>query len=281
MDQAQSLRELVGKKQDIRVVSITSGKGGVGKSSISVNLAIAMSKLGIRVLVVDADFGLANVDVMLGVTTRYDFSHVLKGEKALSDIIQIGYEGVHFISGGSGVKDLLDIDEDQLAQLLDGVIHLDMPIDFIIIDTGAGINDSVIKLILASSETIVVTTPEPTSILDAYALVKTIAKEDITHPVHVLVNKCENKKEAVRVQEGFIEVVARHLGKNVSPIGIIMYDHEIPQSIKRQIPITVGDPDGTTAMEIMHIARGILDMPDSRISDNILSRFFTRILGDK
>jgi len=279
-DQAQNLRELVGKKQEIRVISIASGKGGVGKSSISVNLAVALSRLGVRVLVVDADFGLANVDVMLGVTSRYDVSYFLRGEKTISDIIQLGHEGVRFISGGSGVNDLLNMDEDQLAGLLSGLVNLAAPIDLIIIDTGAGIHENIIQMVLASSETIVITTPEPTAILDAYALVKTIVKREPSHPLHVLINKCEGKKEAQRVQEGFTEVVGRHLGKNINPLGLIMYNHDVPMSIKRQIPISVSDPGCLTAREIDEIARSLVDIPAEKRSDSILARIFSRLLGE-
>ncbi|MCL2226432.1 MAG: MinD/ParA family protein [Oscillospiraceae bacterium] len=277
-DQAQNLRNLVGKKQEIRVVSIASGKGGVGKSSISINLAVALSRRGVRVLIIDADFGLANVDVMLGVTSRYDISYFLRGEKTLNDIIQLGHEGVRFISGGSGVNDLLNMGEEQLANLISGIVHLEAPIDFIIIDTGAGINENIMQMVLASSETIIVTTPEPTSILDAYALVKTIVKRRAAHPLSVLINKCESKTEAKRVQDGFIEVVGRHLGKNVNPLGLIMYNQEVPQSIKRQIPITVSNPGGSTAREIDTIARAILDLPMEHIPSTLLSRLFSRIL---
>lgn len=279
-DQAQNLRELVGKQQGIRVISVASGKGGVGKSSISVNLAIAMSRFGVRVLVVDADFGLANVDVMLGVTSKYDVSYFLRGEKSLHEIIQLGHEGVRFISGGSGVKDLLDMGEDQLSNLLTGLVRLDAPIDLILVDTGAGINDTIMQLILASSETIVVITPEPTSILDAYALVKTIVKRDASHPIHVLINKSDSKKEALRVQSGFTEIVGRHLGKNTNPLGIITYDQDVPRSIKRQIPIMVSNPDGPTSKELEQIARAILDLPCEKASGGILSRLFVRFLGN-
>ena len=280
-DQAQNLRELVGKRHEIRVVSIASGKGGVGKSSISVNLAVALSRHGIRVLVVDADFGLANVDVMLGVTSKYDVSYFLRGERTLHEIIQLGHEGVRFISGGSGVNDLLNMDEGQLAGLLSGLVHLEAPIDLIIIDTGAGINENIVRMVLASSETIVVTTPEPTAILDAYALVKTIVKRNGSHPLHVLINKCEGKKEAQRVQEGFVEVVGRHLGKNINPLGLIMYNHDVPMSIKRQVPISVSDAGGATAREIDAIARAVLDIPADKRSDSILSRVFSRLLGNR
>jgi len=281
IDQAHNLRKLVGKQQDIRVISVASGKGGVGKSSISVNLAVTLSRLGLRVLVVDADFGLANVDVMLGTTSKYDISHVLRGEKGIHEIIQLGHEGVRFISGGSGVNDLLNMAEDQLAELLVSLVQLDAPIDLIIIDTGAGINEKIIQLILASSETIAVITPEPTSILDAYALVKTIVKRNSSHPIHVLINKCENRKEAQRVQDGFIEVVGRHLGKNANPLGIIMYDPDVPVSIKRQVPLTVSDPTCSTSREFSQIARSILDLPSTKESGGFLSRIFSRMLGDK
>ena len=280
-DQAQNLRELVGKKQEIRVISVASGKGGVGKSSISINLAITLSRLGVRVLVVDADFGLANVDVMLGVTSRYDVSYFLRGEKTLHEITQLGHEGVRFISGGSGVNDLLNLGDEQLADLISGIVHLEAPIDCIIIDTGAGINENILQLVLASTETIIVTTPEPTAILDAYALVKTIVKRNASHPLHVLINKCEGKKEAQRVQEGFVEVVGRHLGKNINPLGLIMYNHDVPMSIKRQIPISVSDPGCLTAREIDTIARAVMDMPIEKNTDSILSRVFSRILGEK
>jgi len=279
IDQAQNLRELVGKKQKIRVVSVASGKGGVGKSSISVNLAVTMSRLGVRVLVVDADFGLANVDVMLGVTSRFDVSYFLRGEKALNEIIQLGHEGVRFISGGSGVNDLLNMDEKQIAGFITGIVKLDAPIDFIIIDTGAGINEGMLQMVLASSETIIVTTPEPTSILDAYALVKTIVKRNASHPLHLLINKCEGKNEAQRVQEGFIEVVGRHLGKNINPLGLIMYDHDVPMSIKRQVPLSVSDPGCQTTKEIEQIARAILELPGDASSSSVLTRVFSRILG--
>jgi len=280
MDQAQNLRELVGRKQELKAITIASGKGGVGKSSLAVNLAVSLSRLGVRVLVVDADFGLANVDVMLGVTSKYDVSYFLRGEKTLHEIIQLGHEGVRFISGGSGVNDLLNMDEDQLAGLMSGIVNLDAPIDLILIDCGAGIHENILQMILASSETIIVTTPEPTAILDAYALVKTIVKRDASHPLHVLINKCEGKKEAQRVQEGFIEVVGRHLGKNINPLGLIMYNHDVPISIKRQIPISVSDPSCSTSREVETIARAVMDLPAEKSSSSLLSRVFSRLLGD-
>jgi len=280
-DQAQRLRELVGNRREIRVVTVSSGKGGVGKSSITVNLAVALSRLGIRVLVVDADFGLANVDVMLGVTARYNISHFLNGDKKLHDIIQQGHEGVRFISGGSGLNELIRMSEDQLAGIITGLQHIDAPVDFIFIDTGAGINDNILQMILASSETIMVTATEPTALLDAYALVKMIVNQDSGHPIHVLVNKSENKKEAESVQEGFIDVAGKHLGKSINPIGTVMYNADVPRSIKQQIPITVSAPDCGTSREIAAIARNILELPEARQPEKVLYQIFCRMFGGK
>ncbi|MDR2590794.1 MAG: MinD/ParA family protein [Oscillospiraceae bacterium] len=279
MDQASNLRELMGKNREIRVISVASGKGGVGKSSISVNLAITMSKLGVRVLIIDADFGLANVDVMLGITTRMDLSYFLRGEKSIHEIIQQGHEGVRFISGGSGVNELINMNDEQLSELLSTIIHIDEPIDVIIMDAGAGVSNTIMQVLLASSETIVVTTGEPTSVLDAYALVKTIVKHDATHPLHVLANKCDKVKEAQNIQTGFVDVCGRHLGKNINPLGLISYNHDITASIKRQIPITVSDPHSLTSREIEVIARAILDMPNENESSGLLSRVFSKMLG--
>ncbi|MCL2627831.1 MAG: MinD/ParA family protein [Oscillospiraceae bacterium] len=280
-DQAQNLRELMGRSRDIRVISIASGKGGVGKSCISVNLAITMSRLGARVLILDADFGLANIDVMLGITTRLDLSYFLKGEKSIHEIIQLGHEGVRFISGGSGVNELINMSNEQISSLLSSIVHIDAPVDVIIMDAGAGVSSTIMQVLLASSETIVVTTAEPTSVLDAYALVKTIVKRDASHPLHVIANKCEKIKEAQNVQAGFVDVCGRHLGKNINPLGLISYNHDITTSIKRQMPITVSDPYCITSKEIEVIARAILDMPVERESVGLLSRVFSRMLGAK
>ena len=278
-DQASNLRELMGRTQDVRVISVASGKGGVGKSSISVNLAIAMSRLGSRVLILDADFGLANVDIMLGITTRMDLSYFLRGEKSLAEIIQLGHEGVRFISGGSGVNELINMKEEQLSELLAKIVCIDAPIDVIIMDAGAGVNNTIMQVLLASSETIVVTTAEPTSVLDAYALVKTIVKHDATHPLHILVNKCENSKEAQSVQAGFVNVCGRNLGKNINPLGLISHNHNFTTAIKRQVPIAVSEPYGATTREIDVIARAILNMPNEKASQSVLSRVFSRMLG--
>ena len=281
VDQAQRLRELMGKSVSNRkIISVASGKGGVGKSSITVNLAIALSSLGMRVLVVDADFGLANVDVMLGINARYNMSHLIKGEKKLHEIIQEGHKGVRFISGGSGVFELLQMEETRLKAIMQGLISLREPVDIILFDMGAGINENILQLVLASSETIIVTTPEPTSILDAYALIKTILNRERTQSIRVIMNKCENKREAETVLKGFQEVVRRNLDTEIESLGYVLYDQEVTKSIKRQNPVMISNPDGSAASDITTIARALLDLPSRTVGSSKLSRFFGRLLGE-
>jgi flagellar biosynthesis protein FlhG len=264
---------------DLKVITVASGKGGVGKSTISVNLAIALSRMGKSVLVVDADFGLANVDIMLGVAAKYNLSHFLRGERQLRDIVQMGIEGVRFVSGGSGLYDLLKMDESQLVQLMDGLANLDMEIDYIICDAGAGVNDNLLRMVLSSTQTLVITTPEPTAILNAYALIKTILKRDNFHTIHIIMNKSDSRREAERVYKGFRDVMRRNLGREIPVLGHVMYDHDVSGSIKQQIPIIVSHPDGRTAREMKAIARALTDDSGEtreKPSPNPLARLFSR-----
>lgn len=282
-EQRPDLNKLLNQKTQNRpmpkMITLASGKGGVGKSTVSVNLAIALSHLGMRVLVVDADFGLANIDVMLGVQTKYNLSHFVKGERRLDEIVHIGYDGVRFISGGSGLSELLQLDEKQLARLVRGLSTLEMPVDYIICDAGAGISDNIMLLVRASSETIVVTTPEPTSILDAYALIKTIVKAEEGHPINVIMNRAENKKEADHVLKGFSEVLSRHLGKEVTSLGYIINEPDVSRSIKRQIPIMISAPDSDFARDVNAIARKLLELPPIKESKGALARLFSGFFG--
>ncbi|NLB28807.1 MAG: MinD/ParA family protein [Clostridiales bacterium] len=283
-DQAQSLREMVERnatpRRAIKIATVASGKGGVGKSSLCVNIAIALSALGYRVLVVDADFGLANIDVMLGVSAKYNMGHLIRGERTIAEIIQEGHNGVRFISGGSGVFELLQMDENSLRLIMRDLIGLNDPADVILFDAGAGINDHLLQLIEASTETIIITTPEPTSILDAYALVKTIVGDVGQRNLRLIMNKCESRKEAQTAVEGFAQVIRRHLRLEIKPLGYVLYDRDVVNSIKSQTPVMISDPGGATSKNILDITRTLMDIPiDENFGAKRIVKLFERLLG--
>lgn len=283
-DQATPLRELVERsnvrKRAIKIATIASGKGGVGKSSLCVNIAIALSRLGYRVLVVDADFGLANIDVMLGAGSKYNMGHLIRGERSISEIIQVGHSGVRFISGGSGVFELLKMDDSQLRLVMRDLTGLNDPADVILFDAGAGINDHLVQLINASTETIIITTPEPTAILDAYALVKTIAGGGGQRNLRLIMNKCESRKEAEMAVDGFAQVIRRHLSLEIKPLGYVLYDHNVVNSIKSQTPVMISDPNGATSRNILNITRTLMDIPiEESSSKKRIASLFERLLG--
>ena len=283
-DQAQPLREMVERnavrRRAIKIATIASGKGGVGKSSLCVNIAIALSVLGYRVLVVDADFGLANIDVMLGVNAKYNMGHLLRGERTIGEIIQEGHNGVRFISGGSGVFELLQMDEEKLSLIMRDLIGLNDPADVILFDAGAGINDQLLQLTQASNETIIVTTPEPTAFVDAYALVKTMISGGNQRNLRLIMNKCESRKEAQTAVDGFTEVIRRHLSLDIKSLGYILYDHNIINSIKSQTPVMISDPNGATSKNILDITRTFMDIPiDESGPVKRITRLFERLLG--
>lgn len=287
-DQAQALRELVKKAEQgpahpvAKIITVTSGKGGVGKSSITVNLAIALTRLGFKVLVIDADFGLANVDVMLGVPSVYNLSHYLKKEKSLPEIIQESPAGVRFISGGSGIFELLKMSDLQLKRIMADLLKYTGSSDIILFDTGAGVNDTIFSLMAASTETIIVTTPEPTSVLDAYALLKTLKKNGGAIPnTRIIMNKAETKQEADNAVRSFIHITQKYLGEEIESLGSILYDNEVSKSIKSQVPILVGAPKSATSRDILAIAETLLKLPAQQRPATPLSRLFRGFLGQK
>ena len=203
MDQAERLRNII-KNQNRRqhlakVITVTSGKGGVGKSNISVNLAITLSKMGKRVVILDADFGLANIEIMLGIRPKYNLADMMFHGKGVCDIIASGPENIGFISGGSGIREMTNLSRDQIQNLVRSVYELDQVADVILIDTGAGISDSVIDLVLCSSQVLLVVTPEPTSITDAYALLKTLQRQEEFEggkmKIHMISNRTQSEDE--------------------------------------------------------------------------------------
>ncbi|MCI5884150.1 MAG: MinD/ParA family protein [Eubacterium sp.] len=265
MDQAERLRNII-KKQELpemkkpvaKVITVTSGKGGVGKSSISVNLAIQLSRMGKRVVIFDADFGLANIEIMLGLHPKFNLADMMYRGKSLNDIIMYGPENVGFISGGSGIQELANLSREQVITLIQKLNELDDYADVIIVDTGAGISDTVLEFVAASEEVLLVATPEPTSITDAYALLKTLNKKASYRPektvVKMIANQVHGNRDAKELFEKLGLVVSKFLDIEVEYLGSVPYDHNMQKAIMKQSPISILDPLSNTARALNKIA---------------------------
>ncbi len=263
MDQATQLRNIIKSttvqpRSVARVITVTSGKGGVGKSSISVNLAIQLRKLGKRVVIMDADFGLANIEVMLGIRPQYNLADLIFKGRNLRDIITSGPEGIGFISGGSGIQELTNLTKDQLIKLSQSLYELDQYVDVIIIDTGAGIADSVLEFVAASNEVLLVVTPEPTSITDAYALLKTLNKKTDFLAENTLIKMIANRvgspTEGKEIFDKLNVVVNKFLNIKVEFLGTIPQDNTISRAVIQQNPVTLGYPNAPSSKAITELA---------------------------
>lgn len=262
MDQAEELRRMIEKqneKKDVaRVITVTSGKGGVGKSSISVNLAVQLSRAGMRVVILDADFGLANVEIMLGIRPKYNLADLMFHGKTLKEIITEGPENIGFISGGSGIEELANLSRTQLDDLRKMLYELDDIADVIIVDTGAGISDSVLEFVAASSEVILVTTPEPTSITDAYALLKTLSKrsqfsiQDTV--IKMISNRVDSSQEGKELFNKLSLVVRNYLKLNMEFLGSIPMDMNVSRAVIKQKPVSLAFPNSDVAKAMHEIA---------------------------
>jgi len=203
---------------------------------------------------VDSDFGLSNIDIMLGIKPRHDLSAVLRRQADIREAVENGVEGIAFISGGSGVEELISLRSDQLDNVMESLLALNDVADTMILDTGAGINDRTIRLILSGDETIVVTTPEPTAIMDAYALVKTIGRVQDGQNVHLVMNRAENEREAKTATNAFIRIAQRYTNVSVKPLGYLLRDENMVKAVKAQVPFLVFSPKSPAALCIGQLA---------------------------
>jgi len=248
-DQAQALRQMVQDRElpaaghATRIVTVTSGKGGVGKSNFSLNFALALQKRGYRVLLFDADIGMANIDVLLGTPAPYNLFHLLKREKSIWEIIQKGPGGLEFIAGGSGFKELVRLSDEEIDYFAEQIGLLNGHVDFLLFDTGAGLSKETLRFILAAEETIVVTTPEPTSITDAYALIKMVKTMGNTVAFRLVVNRVGDDKEGKQTADNMQQVASKYLGIELPVLGYIPDDTNVTKAVKRQTPLSVAFPD--------------------------------------
>ena len=269
MDQAQNLRNIIkaGSTKEVlsRVITVTSGKGGVGKSNLAINLAISLSRLGKKVVVLDADFGLANIEVMLGIRPQYNLSDLMFRGKSLSEIITEGPENVGFISGGSGIREMTNLTKEQLINLSSRLSDLDRQTDVVIIDTGAGISGNVMEFVVLSGEVLLIATPEPTSITDAYALLKTLNYQpEFTREhchIKLIANKVRNEKDGRELFEKLSVVADKFLNISLEYMGAVPSDNNMNKAVMKQQPLSVAYPNSQAARAIDDMAR-ILAAPE-------------------
>lgn len=267
MDQATGLRNVLkmqhsGQTSQARVLTITSGKGGVGKSNMAVNLAVQLSRLGKKVIIFDADIGLANVEVMFGAIPKYNLSDVLYKGMAMRDIISSGPMDIGFISGGSGIVELNNLTREQILSVVGKLSELDAMADVILIDTGAGISDSVMEFVIASPEVLLITTPDPSSLTDSYSLIKTLYKnrqfnyEDVM--INVIANKVNSAADGQAVYDKLSSVVSQFLNWNVNYLGLVPQDPVIEKAIRQQQVVSIYDLESVSSQAFAKIAESLV-----------------------
>lgn len=293
-DQAQSLRRLADslkaeineklapRRGDAKVIAITSGKGGVGKTNFSVNLAISLIHLGQEVVLLDADLGLANVDVLLGTSPAYHLGNVVRGEKRLQDIIYRGPAGLKLIAGGSGLSEMLDLTENDLASFVRGLAELENHGKFLLLDTGAGLSRQVMSFVLAADQVIIVTTPEPTAMTDAYAAIKVIVRHRPLADIKLVINQAENSDDAEKAANRLATAALKFLGVQVESLGHIPSDPCVVRSVKNQQPFVLAYPASPASGAVKCLARSLTgtatkDLKTGSLFFDRLARFFTNL----
>ena len=241
----------------MKTLALTSGKGGVGKSNIAVNLAITLALRGDKVCILDADTGLANINILLGVAPQYTLEHLLNGEKTLAEILIKGPAGIHIIPGASGVASCVTLAPEQQRLLMGGLDALEPHYDYLIIDTGAGIAATVLHFVAAAQVPIIVITPEPTSLTDAFSLLKVLRRNNLKRPVQVLVNMAPNISKAQNIFNRFQSAVDKYIGLPIMFLGSISRDQSIVNAVARQYPAVLGTPDSLACQDFNLLARNI------------------------
>ena len=291
MDQAERLRNIIKantapQRPLARVMAVTSGKGGVGKSNTAINLAIWMKKMGQRVIILDADFGLANIEIMFGTVPKNNLCDLIYHGKSIRDIITWGPGEIGFISGGSGIAGLSNLSRDYLIYIIQNLAQLDEIADVIIVDTGAGISDAVLEFLVASGEILLVTTPEPTSITDSYSLLKALAR----HPrysaeesaIKVIANRVEEPEDGEALFNKLNVVVERYLDLSVSYLGAVPKDDKLSDAVMKQMPVALQSPTSKSARAYEAMAAQLMNIELNRdIKKRGMAAFFSHLMAKK
>jgi len=254
---SESINDIAGKGP--RVITISSGKGGVGKTNLAINLGIAFHNMGKKVLVMDADLGLANVNVVLGVVPKYNLYNVLKGQKTLKEIVISTPYGIKIIAGASGFYQLANISDDKKREFVNSLLALNSA-DIIIVDTGAGVSDNVISFLLAADDMIVITTPEPTAITDAYGIIKTIASTGgVGRTVKLVINRVDKEIQGKKIADRVINIASKFLDISIENIGFIFDDDIVGKSVSKQKPFLSLAPKSKASICVERIAKKLDD----------------------
>lgn len=292
MDQAEQLRNIIKagatthNRPLARVITVTSGKGGVGKSNTAINLAIQFRKMGQRVIILDADFGLANIEIMFGTVPRHNLCDLIYQGKNIREIITWGPMEVGFISGGSGIAGLSNLSREYLVYIIQNLAELDAIADIIIVDTGAGISDAVLEFLVASGEILLVTTPEPTSITDSYSLLKALSR----HPrflseasqIKVIANKVDSQNEGQTLFNKLNAVVSRYLKIPITYLGAVPQDNQLSRAVMQQMPVSLQTPQAKSSIAYETIAAKLMNIElNQKVPKRGMAAFFSHIVTGK
>ncbi len=279
-DQAEKLRDMVKNRKslDFQVISITSGKGGVGKTSFTVNLAYQLQKAGKSVLILDADLALANVDIILGERPKYNLLHLLSGEKNINEIIWESKYGIKFIPASSGFEELANLPQEKQIQIINSFQEIYYNFDIMLIDTSAGISENVINFCLASDRTIVITTPDPTALADSYAISRILLnyKPD-NMDLGLVVNLVESEEEAEKMFRGMNNILKEFTGKEITYYGFIRKDKKLSESVRDRYVLSAVNPKATYSQDVEAIARYIIEGKRPVRKENFWNRFLNNL----
>lgn len=288
MDQAEQLRNIIKagnlQRPVARVITVTSGKGGVGKSNTAINLAIQFRKMGQRVIILDADFGLANIEIMFGAVPKHNLCDLIYQGKNIKEIITWGPMEVGFISGGSGIVGMSNLSKDYLHYIIQNLTELDAIADVIIVDTGAGISDAVLEFLVASGEILLVTTPEPTSITDSYSLLKALVRHprfsQETSQVKMIANKVDKEEDGQALYEKLNAVVSRYLKLPFGYLGPVPQDNQLSKAVMQQVPVSMQNPTAKSSQAYESIAAKLMNKEET-VRKRGMAAFFSHILNGK
>jgi flagellar biosynthesis protein FlhG len=279
LDQANGLRKMTSAvPRPVKVIAVASGKGGVGKTNITVNLGVALATQGKQVLLLDADLGLANIDVMLGLHPQYNLQHVLNGSKTLAEIIVEGPAGLKIIPAASGVQKMAELSPAEHAGMIQAFSEMEQHIDILLIDSAAGIADSVISFTRAAQEVIVVVCDEPASITDAYAFIKLLSREYKVSRFHIIANMCRTIQEGRELFNKISMVCDRFLEVNLDFMGIVPFDEDLRRAVKKQRAVVEYLPRSKSAVAFTHLAKKIEFWPVQKQPRGNMEFFVERLI---